>query len=115
MSTSDADQLPRGELLVHNGSSDGHLARVLVVDDERTIREVLAEALWQEGYQVLTAGDGLQALGLLRVEPVDAILLDLAMPTMDGFAFRHEQLLQPDVASIPVIVLSANHDLARQS
>lgn len=92
-----------------------HLDRILVVDDEPSIRELLADALAQEGYEVFTAANGLQALRLLQVHAVNAILLDLAMPVMDGFGFRRQQLLEPHAARIPVIVLSANHDLARQS
>jgi CheY-like chemotaxis protein len=96
-------------------SNGQHLGRILVVDDEPTIRQLLAEALVMEGYQVLTAANGVQALKLLQAHAVDAILLDLSMPVMDGFGFRRQQLLEPDLARIPLIVLSANHDLAQQS
>lgn len=91
-----------------------YLARVLVVDDERSIRDLLAQVLADEGYDVVTARSGLEALSLLQVSYVDAILLDLSMPVMDGISFRRRQLLQPELAPIPVIVISANYDLVRQ-
>jgi two-component system chemotaxis response regulator CheY len=89
--------------------------RVLIVDDENAIRELLAEVLRDEGYAVLTATNGAQALAVLHTHAVDAIVLDLAMPVMSGVVFRHQQLLQPTLATIPVIVLSADHDLEKQS
>jgi CheY-like chemotaxis protein len=80
---------------------------VLVVDDEASSRDLLAEVLQLEGYTVATATNGLQAMALLDGHQPDVILLDLTMPVMDGFAFRGKQLLSPHLASIPVIVLSA--------
>ena len=85
--------------------------RVLVVDDDVSIRGFLAEALKDEGYEVQTAGNGHEALVLLRVWRPDLILLDLMMPVMDGWAFRMEQRLMPGMADVPVIVLSATRDL----
>jgi CheY-like chemotaxis protein len=85
--------------------------RVLIVDDEASIRNVLADILREEGYGVLTATNGAQALGVLSAHAVDAIVLDLAMPVMNGVVFRREQLLRPKLAAIPVVLLSANHDL----
>src|SRR3954447_11239609 len=101
------------------GMSDGTAARpqrprrVVLVDDEVTLRDLLAEFLQDEGYEVLTAGNGRQALAILRDQPTDAIVLDLGMPVMDGAAFRQQQLLQPHLAAIPVIVLSADRELDR--
>src|SRR4051794_23983356 len=85
--------------------------RVLVVDDDVSIRGFLAEALRDEGYEVQTAGNGHDALALLREWRPDLILLDLMMPVMDGWAFRTEQRLIPNMADVPVIVLSATRDL----
>jgi CheY-like chemotaxis protein len=59
-------------------------ARILVVDDNHALRENLAEALELEGFAVAAAADGVAALHLLRDERFDAVLLDLAMPGMDG-------------------------------
>jgi CheY-like chemotaxis protein len=85
--------------------------RILVVDDDVSIRGFLAEALQDEGYEVQTAGNGQEALAALAHWRPDLILLDLMMPVMDGWAFRAKQRLLPDVADVPVIVLSATRDL----
>jgi DNA-binding response OmpR family regulator len=81
--------------------------RVLVVEDEANIRNLLADMLRFEGYDVATAQNGLHAMALLDGRPSDVILLDLMMPLMDGFTFRGKQLLSARLADIPVIVLSA--------
>ncbi|WP_248362465.1 response regulator [Anaeromyxobacter oryzae] len=81
--------------------------RVLVVEDEPDIRESEAEVLESEGYEVSTAGDGVEALRRAHEAIPKVILLDLMMPTMDGWQFREAQLRDPDLAPIPVIVVSA--------
>jgi len=83
-------------------------AHVLVVDDDLATREALAFILGAEGYRVTTADDGRDALDQLHHDnPTDLIVLDLMMPVMDGWQFREEQLGDPQVADIPVIVCSA--------
>ncbi len=79
--------------------------RVLVVDDEPQVRATVSEALALEGYDVTEASNGAEALSLLASAAPEAILLDLWMPVMDGWAFRRAQLLTHP--QIPVIVLSA--------
>jgi CheY-like chemotaxis protein len=81
---------------------------ILVVEDDLATREALHLVLTTEGYSVLTAGDGRDALEQLRngVCP-GLILLDLMMPGMDGWQFRHEQQRDSRLADIPVIVCSA--------
>jgi CheY-like chemotaxis protein len=83
---------------------------VLVVDDDRDIREVLTDALEAEGYTVVTTADGQEALDWLRTRTTRPciILLDLMMPRMDGLQFRTEILNDPVLAAIPVVVLSAD-------
>ena len=83
---------------------------VLVVDDDRDIRDVLTDALEAEGYAVVTASDGQEALDWLRsgVARPCIILLDLMMPRMDGVQFRTELLNDSGFALIPVVVLSAD-------
>ena len=81
--------------------------RVLVVDDEPIIRRFLAEGLTDAGYQVLIARDGAEALdSVYRFRP-DAVLLDLLMPGVDGWAFLRERRVQPALAALPVVVFSA--------
>jgi two-component system, chemotaxis family, chemotaxis protein CheY len=62
-------------------------ARVLVVDDEPIIRDLLQDLLLEAGFEVACASNGLIALQMLAEWPPDVILLDLMMPVMDGFAF----------------------------
>ena len=83
---------------------------VLVVDDDPDSRTLLHMALSGAGYCVLEAGHGAEALRSARTMRPDVILLDLAMPVMDGFAFREAQVSEPDLADIPVICVSGRHD-----
>lgn len=80
---------------------------VLVVDDESDIRLAVAEALAYEGFQVVDACDGAEALAKARAYHPELVLLDLMMPRMDGWEFRRAQKHDPEVAKIPVVVLSA--------
>jgi two-component system response regulator MprA len=82
---------------------------VLIVEDDRDIRECMADALEVEGYSVALAANGREALDQLRdgVFP-DLILLDLLMPVMSGWEFRQEQLADPLLSGIPVVVVSAS-------
>jgi CheY-like chemotaxis protein len=80
---------------------------VLVVDDERDIREAVAEVLKDEGYEVFDADDGVEALRQLRAHHPAVILLDLMMPGMNGWEFCAARKRDPELSSIPVIVISA--------
>jgi CheY-like chemotaxis protein len=82
---------------------------VLVVDDDADVRESMIDWLTSNGYEASSASNGREALKLLRggSRAPDAILLDMMMPVMDGLSFRWEQLADPALASIPVIILSA--------
>jgi CheY-like chemotaxis protein len=84
--------------------------RVLVVDDDRDIRELLVELLASEGYEVASAADGRRALAEARSRRPDVILLDLMMPVMSGWEFREAQLRDPELAGIPVVVVTAFED-----
>jgi CheY-like chemotaxis protein len=90
---------------------------VLVVDDDRDIRDSLVELLEEHGYRAQGAGNGLEALDRLRdsPEPPSLILLDLMMPLMDGREFREQQLKVPAWADIPVVAISAYSDIAAQA
>jgi CheY-like chemotaxis protein len=87
---------------------------VLVLDDEFLVRDALAAVLGDAGYPVVCAKNGSEALAYLTSQsPPGLILLDLRMPGMDGFEFRAEQLRNPKIADIPVIVFSADGSLER--
>jgi CheY-like chemotaxis protein len=79
---------------------------ILVVEDDLDIREVMRMVLEASGYVVFEAGDGAEALDVVRAHPPGLILLDLMMPGMDGIQFREAQLQDPDIASIPVVIVS---------
>ena len=82
--------------------------QVLIVDDDRDIRETLGELLTEEGFQIEASWNGETALARLQegLRP-DVILLDIMMPSMDGLTFRARQRQQPAIADIPVIGLTA--------
>ena len=80
---------------------------VLIVDDDPGVRERLRTVLERSGYTVGEAGDGEEALRRVMHGPPRAILLDLTMPVMDGFAFLHALRERPGCQDIPVIVFSA--------
>jgi two-component system response regulator MprA len=88
--------------------------RVLVVDDDPWLREMLHTVLTEEGYAARAAPDGRQALAQAQTWRPDLILLDLMMPDMNGWAFRHAQLADPSLASIPVVLVSAAYTLERE-
>ncbi|SRR5579884_80168 len=91
--------------------------RVLVVDDDAGIQELLALALTSEGYEVLVARDGLDALEKLEGFIPDVIILDLMMPRMDGLAFGEVLRERGLRGRIPILVLSAaagGHDTVAQ-
>ncbi|CAN91331.1 MULTISPECIES: response regulator [Sorangium] len=83
--------------------------RILVVEDDLDIRSILTQLLVFEGYDVEEAADGAEALALLRRDaPPALILLDLMMPVMDGWQLRAELQRDPALASIPVVIVSAD-------
>jgi CheY-like chemotaxis protein len=89
---------------------------ILVVEDDTATREALALVLSGQGFSVLTAANGQEALGHLHGKPrPDLILLDLMMPVMDGWQFRREQIRDPALATIPVVVLSADGNVQQKA
>ena len=80
---------------------------VLLVDDDAAVRRTIARFLEFEGFVVVEAGNGLEALNYLRTGAgASVIVLDLRMPVMDGWAFRREQRLDPRLEHIPVVIMS---------
>jgi signal transduction histidine kinase len=85
--------------------------RILIVDDEMLNRTLLSTNLQESGYHIEMAGDGEQALQLLRTMEFDAVLLDLIMPRMDGFQVLTEMKSDAVLRRIPVIIISAMDDM----
>ena len=81
---------------------------VLIVEDDEDLREMMAQLLTLEGFQTATVANGREALEYLhQASKPDVILLDLMMPVMDGWEFRRRQREDPQLADVPVVVLSA--------
>lgn len=82
--------------------------RVLVIDDDLPLRGMLAAALRQHGFQVLLAGDGAEGQRALTIHNPDVILLDLAMPEVNGWDFLQRLQETGHLGSVPIIVVSAH-------
>jgi CheY-like chemotaxis protein len=83
-------------------------AKILVVDDSRDAAEALSLLLELEGFAVVIAHNGLEALEHLKTDKISVAILDLWMPVMNGWEFLHQKAESEAIADIPVIVLSAN-------
>ena len=94
---------------------------VLIVEDDPEVREMITALLATEGFYTVAAGDGLEALHLLRTvrhRAPDApclVLLDLKMPRLGGTEFRRAQLDDPTVANVPIVVMSGATDLEQRA
>src|SRR4051794_9107798 len=89
---------------------DTSTMRILVVDDERPVKEAVERALRLEGYDVETASDGQEALFALARRGVDAIVLDVLMPVQDGLETARKLRRQGN--STPILMLTARHDVS---
>ena len=83
------------------------MAKILIAEDERDIRELVEFALHYNGHDVLTAVDGMSAWELTRVEKPDLVLLDVRMPRMDGYELCRRIKGSDELCHIPVAFLSA--------
>jgi two-component system OmpR family response regulator len=90
--------------------ADGSPVRVLVVDDEPSLTDLLSMALRYEGWEIKTAGDGAEALRTAREFRPDAVVLDIMLPDIDGLELLRK--LRADTADIPVLFLTAKDDVS---
>ena len=81
--------------------------RVLVVDDEETIRELIADTLREADFHIRTAANGARALEIMHDWVPHLIVLDLMMPRLDGLSFVELMRLNPKLSSIPVVLVTA--------
>ena len=90
-------------------NSRGLSQKILVVDDEEDLRNIVMDVLKIQGFVPLEAPDGLSAIAIVKKESPDAVILDLNMPGMDGIeTLRELKRISP---SLPVVVLTANRDI----
>lgn len=105
----------------HPSRMSSSTGNVLIVEDDPDTREMVRQILATHGYYALAAGDGLEALHLLRAVRHRApaapclVLLDLSMPRLGGREFRRSQLGDPTVANVPVAVMSGAADLLQRA
>ncbi len=78
----------------------------MLVDDDADLRQMLAKALTENGYQVRMAANGKEALEAIQGEQPDLMVLNLMMPVLDGFAVLEELRLCPETFNLPVIILT---------
>ena len=103
---------PKG---VHMPAGDGE-RRVLVVEDNEAIARLLQELLTDEGHHVLRTASGAEALALLGTWDPHLVLLDMALPEMDGEAFRTAQLaMSPPASTVPVVLVTGAGDSERSA
>jgi two-component system, cell cycle response regulator DivK len=84
------------------------MPKILVVEDNEENRDSLSRRLERRGYTVLTAADGRVGVEVAKVEAPDLILMDMNMPEVDGWEATRQIKATPDIASIPVIALTAH-------
>ena len=82
------------------------MAKILIVEDDKFLRELIARKLTAENYQTIEAIDGEEGLKKIKEEKPDLVLLDLILPGIDGFEVLSRIKEDPSLASIPVIILS---------
>jgi DNA-binding response OmpR family regulator len=82
--------------------------RVLVIDDDLPLRGMLAAALRQHGFQVLLAGDGAEGQRAMTIHHPDIVLLDLAMPDVNGWDFLQRLQETGHLGTVPIVVVSAH-------
>jgi CheY-like chemotaxis protein len=113
----DTESVLAAAVIGYNGSMHGDEEPkgpiILVVEDDEDAREAMIALLQMKGYRAVPAGNGREALDYLdQASAPDLIILDLWMPVMDGWHFRSEQIRNPRLAHIPVIVVTALSDRA---
>jgi len=81
--------------------------KILVIEDDPSVLRFLEHTLQREGYQVLTATNGLSGIRMARSEMPDLLVLDIMLPGIDGFEVCHRLRAEPATAKLPILILSA--------
>jgi CheY-like chemotaxis protein len=82
------------------------MSKILVVEDDKFLRELMSQKLVNEGYEIVQAFDGEEGIKMAKKEMPDLILLDLILPGVDGFGALTEIKNDPETSKIPIIILS---------
>lgn len=96
---------------MENKNKNKNKDKILIVEDEATLQKALTDVLDQEGYNVISALDGMRGLELANQEKPDLILLDIILPKMDGFEILKKIKGNKETSEIPVIILTNLSDL----
>ncbi len=83
------------------------MSRIMIVDDDDSLRQLLRLTLPTEGFEIVEAADGEEALAAVAARKPDAIVLDLMMPKLDGFSVLERLQADPETRLLPVVVLTA--------
>jgi len=86
------------------------MSRLLIAEDDRGVRESLARALQYEGYEVVVAAEGREAMQVARLGSIDALVLDVMMPELDGLEVARKLRLEGN--RIPILMLTARHEIS---
>ncbi len=84
--------------------------KILITDDEEELRDVLKQSMEKAGYEVVTAGNGREAVERVNIDAPDLVLMDVMMPEMNGFDAMRKIKENPSTAHIPVVMLTALDD-----
>ncbi len=82
------------------------MTKILIIEDDREVLELLAKKIEEAGYEALTARDGEEGLRLLREEKPSLVLLDILLPNVDGLELLRRKQALPETADIPTIIIS---------
>jgi len=82
------------------------MAKILFIEDDKFLRELIIQKLGKEGFEVIEASEGEAGLAKMKEEKPDLVLLDLILPGIDGFEVLHRAKEDSVLASIPIIILS---------
>ena len=85
-----------------------HQQAILIVEDDVSLRTMWRTALRLEGFDVVEAGDGIEALRLIELSPPDLVLLDLGLPHVDGISVRQDLAAQVFSRNIPIVVVTGS-------
>jgi CheY-like chemotaxis protein/phosphoribosyl 1,2-cyclic phosphodiesterase len=100
--------LPRAAVLTPSGPSLPKRGRILIAEDDPEVRTLLTATLIDDDYELITAGDGQEALELALAARPDLVLLDLTMPHLDGLEVCRRLRQEPGLADLPIIILSGS-------